>query len=79
MSTYSELLESLESNGRCLLCGGDVELAALKLAVDTYPDSKLLDEGAEKAESEADFTNEDDILDGTSDFGDQGEEDEDVL
>ncbi len=79
MSAYSELLESLEGNGRCLLCGGDVAVDALTQAVDSYPDTNLLAEGIERAESEADFAEEDEILEGSSDFGDEGEEDDDIL
>ncbi|PCH83584.1 MAG: hypothetical protein COB96_00495 [Planctomycetota bacterium] len=79
ISTFTEALESLESGGKCLLCGGSIDSEKLAKVVDSFSDSELLSEGSERAEEEGDLAEEDEFIAGPQDFGDDGEDEEDPL
>ncbi len=80
IATYSETLESLEGGGICLLCGGDMDSAALAAQVDAWRDASILAEGEQRAETEGEFLDEEEeLFEGTPDFGDEGEDEEDTM
>ena len=75
IATFSEAVEALEGGARCLLCGGSLNATALTEAVDSWSDSEVTEEGELRAEAETDVQEEEALLEGTPDFGDDGEED----
>jgi len=80
IATFSEAVEALEGGARCLLCGGSLSTDALTKAVDSWSDTKVAEEGALRAEAEADVQEEEEVLfEGTPDFGDDGEDVEDPI
>jgi hypothetical protein len=80
ISTYSETLESLEGGGICLLCGGEMDCEQLSTQVDAWRDGSILAEGEQRAETEGEFLDEEEeLLEGTPDFGDEGEDEEDTM
>jgi len=79
ISSYTELVEVLESGGHCLLCGGIVAEEPLRSALDAFTDEEILAAGVQRAEDEADLAEEENTLEGDPDFGDEGEEEEDPL
>ncbi len=79
IATFAELLEALEGGARCLLCGGALEPGGLEAALDAWSDEELLAAGEEKAEIEEEIAGEEELFEGTPDFGDEGEDEEDPL
>lgn len=80
IATYSETLEALEGGGICLLCGGDMDSDALATQVDAWRDASVLAEGEMRAETEGEFLDEEEeLFEGTPDFGDEGEDEEDTM
>lgn len=79
MTTYSEWVESIESGGRCLLCGGAMDLETLQRLSSNFQDADVLEEGAERAQSEAEWLEEEEALESEHDFGDSGEDEEELL
>ncbi len=79
ISSFTEALEALEGGCRCLLCGGELSRTELEAAVDGWKDDRLLSEGEQRAETEADLAEEEDLHEGVPDFGDEGEDEEDPL
>jgi len=79
ISSFTEALEALESGGRCLLCGGVLDRDELVKAVDGWKDADLIREGEERAATEAEFAEEEELHEGSPDFGDEGEDEEDPL
>ncbi len=80
IATYSETLESLEGGGICLLCGGEMDVEALTAQVDGWRDASILAEGEQRAETEGEFLDEEEeLFEGTPDFGDEGEDEEDTM
>jgi hypothetical protein len=78
--TYTEALEALEGGGLCLLCGGKIPMNQLIQAVDGWKDDAVVQEGVQRAEVEGEFQDEEDeMFEGTPDFGDEGEDEEDPL
>jgi hypothetical protein len=79
MATYSETLESLEGGGICLLCGGELDVAQLTTQVDAWKDASILAEGELRAETEGEFLDEEEeMFEGTPDFG-EGEDEDDAM
>lgn len=79
IASFTEALEALEGGGRCLLCGGDIAKEALERAVDNWSDEKLIQEGKSRADQESEVMEEEELLEGGPDFGDDGEDEEDPL
>ncbi len=80
LATYAESLESLEGGGVCLLCGGEMNIEQLAKLVDAWKDDAVMVEGDLRAETEGEFLDEEDeLFDGTPDFGDEGEDEEDPM
>ena len=79
IASFTEALEALEGGGRCLLCGGEIEKGSLENAVDNWNDEQLIEEGKSRAENEGDVMEEEELLEGGPDFGDDGEDEEDPL
>ncbi|HEX9794183.1 MAG TPA: hypothetical protein VGC54_09405 [Planctomycetota bacterium] len=77
--SYSEALEALEGGAACLLCGGALDAAALAAAADSWTDAELLAEGTDRAATEADVDDDEDLFEGVLDFGDEGEDEEDPV
>lgn len=74
IATYRETVEAVESGGRCLLCGGVLDMERLEDSLEDWGDNAVLEEGLEKAEAEVDVQEEDDLFEGVPDFGDDGED-----
>lgn len=80
IGAFAEALEALEAGGICLLCGGQLDQEQLRAAVDGWKDEAVLIEGAQRAEFEGEFLDEEEeLLDGNPDFGDEGEDEEDPM
>lgn len=80
IGTYAEALEALEGGAICLLCGGALDRDALAAAVDAWSDERVAEEGELRAETEgALLDEEEELLDGSPDFGDEGEDEEDPV
>ncbi len=80
MATFSETLESLEGGGICLLCGGEMEIEQLTIQVDAWKDASVLAEGELRADTEGEFLDEEEeMFEGTPDFGDEGEDEDDAM
>lgn len=80
MTSYAEALESLEGGAVCLLCGGQLDKAVLSRAVDQWKDEALVTEGEERANTEGAYLDEEEeMFEGTPDFGDEGEDEEDPV
>lgn len=77
--TYAEAVEAIENGGKCLLCGGGLDEVGLRQLVERWSDAEILDEGAQRAEDEEEFAEEEAWLDSGPDFGDDGEEEDDEL
>lgn len=75
--TYAESLEAVENGGKCLLCGGLLDLKRLTVLVDSWTDAEVLAEAADRADAEDDLADEDLWLDAGPDFGDEGDDEED--
>ncbi|MCH2101627.1 MAG: hypothetical protein MK209_06865 [Planctomycetes bacterium] len=80
IGAYAEALEALEGGSVCLLCGGELDQEQLQAAVDGWEDKSVLEEGKKRAETEGVYLDEEEeILEGTPDFGDDGEDEEDPV
>jgi hypothetical protein len=79
LATFAETVEALEGEGKCLLCGGEMNLKDLEAAVDKFSTKEIKDEGKERAEAEAEIAEEEELLDSSPDFGDEGEDEEDPI
>lgn len=80
IAVYSEALEALEGGAVCLLCGGKLDREALQQAVDGWKDEAVLAEGVVRAETEGAYLDEEEeMFEGTPDFGDEGEDEEDPV
>jgi hypothetical protein len=77
--TYSDAVEALESGSKCLLCGGALDGAKLKHAVDHWDDLDILDEGRARALDEQEWHEDQEWVDSGHDFGDEGEDEEDEI
>jgi hypothetical protein len=77
MTSYSESVEAVENGGKCLLCGGELDLERLKILVASWSDAEVIAEGATRAEDDEELEEEELWLDSGPDFGDDGEDDED--
>jgi hypothetical protein len=80
IGAFAEALEALEGGCICLLCGGQLDQEQLRAAVDGWKDEAILVEGAQRAEAEGEFLDEEEeLLEGSPDFGDEGEDEEDPM
>ena len=79
LATFAETVEALEGEGKCLLCGGGMDLNELERAVDKFSAEEIKDEGKERAEAEEEIAEEEELLDSSPDFGDEGEDEEDPI
>lgn len=80
IGAFAEALEALEGGSICLLCGGSLDEEKLRAAVDGWKDAKILAEGQQRAETEGEFLDEEEeLLEGSPDFGDEGEDEEDPM
>ena len=76
----AEALEALEGGSVCLLCGGQLDQEQLQAAVDGWKDEAILEEGGQRAETEGAYLDEEEeMFEGTPDFGDEGEDEEDPV
>lgn len=76
--SYAESVEAVENGGKCLLCGGKLDLQRLTVLVDSWTDAEVLAEAATRADAEDDLAEEDLWLDSGPDFGDEGEDDDEA-
>jgi len=74
MASYSESVEAVENGGKCLLCGGELDLERLTILVASWSDTEVIAEGASRAEDEEELEEEELWLDSGPDFGDEGED-----
>lgn len=80
IGVFAEAVEALEGGAICLLCGGQLDQEKLQQAVEQWPDASIANEGEMRAETEGEFEDEEeDLLEGSPDFGDEGEDEEDPL
>lgn len=80
IGAYAEALEALEGGSVCLLCGGQLDAEKLQAAVDNWPDASIVEEGEKRAETEGAYLDEEEeMFEGTPDFGDEGEDEEDPV
>ncbi|MBC8328635.1 MAG: hypothetical protein H8E31_07800 [Planctomycetes bacterium] len=79
ISSFTEALEALEGGCRCLLCGSQLAREELVAAVDRWKDEELLRVGEQRAQTESEFAEEEELHEGVPDFGDEGEDEEDPL
>ena len=56
-----------------------MDLNELERAVDRYSTEEITDEGKERAEAETEIAEEEELLDSSPDFGDEGEDEEDSI
>ena len=74
--TFSDAVEALEGGGLCLLCGGKLDSAALKKAIDGWKNLDILAEGKVQAIDKSEWLEENEWVEGGHDFGDEGEDEE---
>jgi len=80
IGAYAEALEALEGGSVCLLCGGQLDPEQLQAAVDGWKDESILEEGGQRAETEGAYLDEEEeMFEGSPDFGDEGEDEEDPV
>lgn len=80
IGAFAEALEALEGGSVCLLCGGQLDQERLQAAVDGWKDEVILEEGRQRAETEGSYLEEEEeMFEGTPDFGDEGEDEEDPV
>ena len=79
LAIFAETVEALEGEGKCLLCGGEMDLNELERAVNRYSTEEIADEGKERAQAETEIAEEEELLDSSPDFGDEGEDEEDSI
>ncbi len=79
LDNFAEALEALEGGGNCMLCGGLIDRKSLEILVDSFSDEQVSEEGSQRFENEGELLDEEELLDGPQDFGDEGEDEEDRL
>ena len=79
LASFSELIEALEGGGKCLLCGGLIEKKELSTTADLFSAEDIAIEGRDKAKAEAGIAQEEDLLESSPDFGDEGEDEADPV